>query len=64
MSFATQKQLAEGDVAGNVQDGGRGEVMPLEAIELQVPAEEWMDWKSESPQQIRDEAYPLSLGWV
>ena len=38
--------------------------MQLEAIELQEPAEERMDWKSESPQQIGDEAYLLSLGWV
>ena len=35
--------------------------MQLEAIELQEPAEERMDWKSESSQQIGDEAYPLFL---
>ena len=23
-----------------------------------------MDWKSEAPQQVRDKAYPLPLGWV
>ena len=38
--------------------------MQLEAIELQEPAEEHVDWKPESPQQIRDKAYPLPLGWV
>ena len=35
--------------------------MQLEAIELQEPAEERMDWKSEAPQQERDEAYSLPL---
>ena len=38
--------------------------MQLEAVELQEPKEEWMDWKSKSPQQIRDKTYPLPLGWV
>ena len=38
--------------------------MLLEAVELQEPAEERMDWKSESPQQIRDKAYPLPLGCI
>ena len=38
--------------------------MQLEAVELQEPTEERMYWKSESPQQIRDNAYPLPLGWV
>ena len=47
-----------------MQYGGRGEVMQLEAIELQEPAEKWVDWKHESPQQIRDKAYPLPLEWV
>ena len=35
--------------------------MQLEAIELQEPAEERMDWKSKSPQQVRDKAYSLPL---
>ena len=38
--------------------------MQLEAVELQEPVEERMDWKSEPSQQVGDEAYPLSLGWV
>ena len=38
--------------------GGR-EVMELESVELQEPAEEWMYRKSEPPYQIGDEAYPL-----
>ena len=49
MSFATQKQLAKGYVSSDEQYGGRGEGVQLEAVELQEPAEEWMDWKSESP---------------
>ena len=64
MSFATQKKLAEGNIARDMQYGGWGEVMKLEAVELQELAQERMGWKSESPQQIGDEAYPLSLGWV
>ena len=35
--------------------------MQLEAVELQEPAEERMDWKFESPQQIEDKAYSLPL---
>ena len=50
MSFVAQKQLAKGNVACDVQYGGGSKVMQLEAIELQEPAEERMDWKSESPQ--------------
>ena len=38
--------------------------MQLEAVELQEPVEERMDWKSEAPQQVRDKAYPLPPGWV
>ena len=47
-----------------MQYGGRSEVMQLEAVILQEPAEERMDWKSEAPQQVRDKAYSLSPGWV
>ena len=64
MSFTAQKKLAEGNIACDVEYGGRGKIVQLEAVELQKPAEERMDWKSEPPQQVGDEAHPLSLGWV
>ena len=35
--------------------------MQLEAVILQEPVVEWMDWKSEAPQQIRDKASSLPL---
>ena len=35
--------------------------MQLEAVVLQEPAEERMDWKSEASQQVRDKAYSLPL---
>ena len=38
--------------------------MQLEAVVLQEPAEERMDWKSKATQQVRDKAYPLPHGWV
>ena len=38
--------------------------MPLEAVKLQEPAEERMNWKSEPSYQIRDKAYPLSFGGI
>ena len=40
MSFATQEKLAKGDIACDMQDGGWGEVMQLETIVLQEPAED------------------------
>ena len=61
MSLNTQKQLAEGYVARDMQYGGRREVVQLEAIIFQKPSEERMDWKSEDPQQVRDKAYSLPL---
>ena len=42
-----------------MQDRGGRKVMELESVELQEPAEKRMYRKSESPYQIRDEAYPL-----
>ena len=47
MSLNTQKQLAEGYEACDMQYGDRREVVQLEAIELQEPPEKWMNWKSE-----------------
>ena len=38
--------------------------MQLEAVELQEPPEKRMNWKSEPSYQIRDQAYPLSLGGI
>ena len=35
--------------------------MQLEAVVLQEPTEEQMDWKFEAPQQVRDKAYPPPL---
>ena len=64
MSFAAQKKLAEGNIAYDVQYGGWGKIVQLEAVEFQKPTEERDDWKSEPPQQVGDEAHLLSLGWV
>ena len=47
MSLDAQKQLAKGYEARNMQYGGMREVVQLEAIELQEPPENWMNWKSE-----------------
>ena len=47
-----------------MQDGGRAKIVQLEAIILQEPSEEQMNWKSEPSYQIRDKAYPLSLGGI
>ena len=59
MGLDAQKQLAKSYVTRDMQDRGRHEVMELESVELQEPAEERMYRKSESPYQIGDEAYPL-----
>ena len=64
MSFTAQKKLADGNIACDMQYGGWGKIVQLEAIELQKPVEERMDWKFEPPQQVGDEAHPLSLGCV
>ena len=34
--------------------------MQLEAIILQKPSEEWVNWKSHAPQQLGDEAHLFS----
>ena len=44
-----------------MQDRSGREVVELESVELQEPAEERMYWKSESPYQIGDKAYSLPL---
>ena len=64
MSLNTQKQLAEGYEARDMQYGGRRKIVQLEAVELQEPPEKQMDWKSEPSYQIRDKAYPLSFGGI
>ena len=64
MSLASQKQLAKGYEASDMQYGGRHEVVQLGAIELQEPSEKRMNWKSEPSYQIRDKANPLSLGGI
>ena len=48
MSLDAQKQLAKGYEARDMQYGGRREVVQLEAIELQEPAKEWVDWKPDA----------------
>ena len=47
MSLSTQKQLAEGYKARDMQYGGRRKIVQLEAVELQEPLEKRMNWKSE-----------------
>ena len=64
MSLDAQKQLAKGHEARNVQNGGRRKVVQLEAVELQEPPKKRMNWESEPSYQIRDKAYPLSLGGI
>ena len=48
MSLNTQEQLAEGYGARDMQYGGRREIVQLEAVELQKPAEEWVYWKPDT----------------
>ena len=64
MSFAAQEQLAEGNIARDMQYGGGSKIMQLEAVELQEPAEEWVDWKPKPSQQIWDKAYLVPSRWV
>ena len=64
MSLTAQKQLAKGYKSRDMQHGGRRKVVQLEAVELQEPPEKRMNWKSEPSYQIRDKAYPLSLGGI
>ena len=64
MSLNAQEQLAKSYTARDVQNGGRCEVVKLESVELQEPPEKWMNWKSEPSYQMRDTAYPLSLGGI
>ena len=47
-----------------MQYGGRRKVVQLEAVELQKPPEKRMNWESKLSYQIRDKAYPLSLGGI
>ena len=61
MGLNAQEQLAKSYIACDMQDRGGCEVVELESVELQEPAEERMYWESESPYQIRDEAYSLPL---
>ena len=64
MSLTAQKQLAKGHESRDMQQGGRRKVVQLEAVELQKPPEKRMNWESEPSYQIRDKAYPLSLGGI
>ena len=47
-----------------MQNGGRGKVVQLEAVELQEPAKKRVDGKPDTPLQMRDEAYTLLWRWV
>ena len=64
MSLTGQKQLAKGYESRDMQQGGRRKVVQLDAIELQEPPEKRMNWEPEPSYQIRDKAYPLSLGRI
>ena len=64
MSLTAQKQLAKGYESRDMQYGGRRKVVQLEAVELQEPREKRMNWKSEPSYQMREKAYPLSLGGI
>ena len=59
MGLDAQKLRAMSYEARYMQNRGGCEVMELESVELQKPAEERMYGKSEPPYQIGDEAYPL-----
>ena len=61
MSFTAQEQLAEGNITRDVQDRGRSKIVQLEAIVLQKPSEERMDWKSDTSQQVGNKAYSFPM---
>ena len=48
MGLNAQEQFAQSDVSHNMQNGGGGEVVQLEAIVFQQPSEEQMDWKTDT----------------
>ena len=47
-----------------MQYRGRRKVVQLEAVQLQESPEKRMNWESMPYYQIRDKAYPLSLGGI
>ena len=48
MGLTTQEQLTKSNATRDFEDGGGSEVVQLEAIILQKPSEEWMNWKSDT----------------
>ena len=48
MGLTTQESLTKSNVTRDVQDGGRSEIVQLEAIILQKSSEERVDWKSDA----------------
>ena len=48
-----------------MQYGGWNKVVQLETVELQEPAEEWMDWNSQVPSANRGQSIPAPpwMGW-
>ena len=44
-----------------MQDGGRSEIVQLEAIILQKSSEERVDWKYNASQQVGNEAHSFPL---
>ena len=59
MGLAAQEQLAKSNIARDVQNGARCEIVQLEAVVPQDTPEERMDWESNASQKKRHEAHSL-----
>ena len=64
MGLTAQEQLAKSNKTRDVQDGGRSEVVQLEAVILQESSEERVDWKPDASQQVGCEAHPFPPSWI
>ena len=63
MGADAEKSLAHDDKRRDVEDEVRSQIMEIQAVVEHEPPDKWVEWKTQSAEEVGKEYYPLMGPW-
>ena len=63
MGADVEESLAHDDKRRDVEDEVRGQIVEIQAVVEHEPPDEWVEWKTQSAEEVGKEYYPLMGPW-
>ena len=63
MRVDTEEGLAHDDKRRDVEDEVRGQIVEIQAVVEHEPLDKWVEWKTQSAEEVGKKYYPLMGPW-